>query len=51
VLDYFLAEYGPTIYNQAIADSRTFFEERVADLGAICNLAGFPFWDVPKRSK
>jgi uncharacterized protein (DUF2164 family) len=24
VLDYFLAEHGPTIYNQAIADARAF---------------------------
>src|SRR5437588_6783713 len=34
VLDYFLREVGPTIYNQAIADARAFFEERSADLGA-----------------
>jgi uncharacterized protein (DUF2164 family) len=50
VLDYMLAEHGPTIYNQAIADSRAFFEERIADLGAICYHVEFPFWDAPKRS-
>lgn len=50
VLDYFLAELGPTIYNQAIADARGFFEERAADLGAICYHAEFPFWVKPKRS-
>ena len=50
VLDYFLAELGPTIYNQAIADARGFFEERTADLGAICYHAEFPFWGKAKRS-
>ena len=50
VLDYFLAELGPTIYNQAIADARGFFEERTADLGAICYHAEFPFWVKAKRS-
>jgi uncharacterized protein (DUF2164 family) len=43
-LDYVLAEIGPTIYNQAIADARAFFEERAADLGAIRYHAEFPFW-------
>jgi uncharacterized protein (DUF2164 family) len=50
VLDYFLAELGPTIYNQAIADARRYFEERAADLGAICFHAEFPFWAKVKRS-
>ena len=44
VLDYFLAEHGPTVYNQAIADARSFFDERSSDLGAICYNAEFPFW-------
>jgi uncharacterized protein (DUF2164 family) len=42
VLDYVLAEFGPTIYNQAIGDARTFFEERAADLDAICYLDELP---------
>lgn len=50
VLDYFLAEHGPTIYNKAIADAKAFFDERAADLGAICYHAEFPFWDARKRS-
>lgn len=44
VLDYFLVEHGPTVYNQAIADARSFFDERSADLGAICYNVEFPFW-------
>ena len=49
VFDYFVAEHGPTIYNQAIADARTFFEERSADLAAICYQAEFPFWEASQR--
>lgn len=51
VLDYFLAEHGPTVYNQAIADARSFFDERSADLGAICYNAEFPFWTANKSSR
>jgi len=49
-LDYFLAEHGPSIYNAAIADAKTFFDERAADLGAICYHAEFPYWEARKRS-
>lgn len=44
LLDYILAEIGPTIYNQALADARRFFEERAADLDAMGYQAEFPFW-------
>ena len=50
VLDYFLTELGPSIYNQAIGDARRFFEERTADLAAICYHAEFPFWAKAKRA-
>jgi uncharacterized protein (DUF2164 family) len=42
LLDFILTELGPSIYNQAIADARTFFEERTSDLGAICFHDEFP---------
>jgi uncharacterized protein (DUF2164 family) len=44
LLGYLLEELGPTIYNQAIADARTFFEERAADLDGTCYQAEFPYW-------
>jgi uncharacterized protein (DUF2164 family) len=49
LFDYFVAEHGPTIYNQAIADARAFFEERSADLAAICFQIEFPFWERNAR--
>jgi uncharacterized protein (DUF2164 family) len=51
VLDYFLAEHAPTVYNAAIANAKAFFDERAADLAALCNHAEYPFWDERKRSK
>jgi uncharacterized protein (DUF2164 family) len=42
LLDFILAEIGPTIYNQAIADARAFFEERAVDLAGVCYHAEFP---------
>lgn len=44
LLGYVLEELGPTIYNQAIADARTFFEERAADLDGTCYQTEFPYW-------
>jgi uncharacterized protein (DUF2164 family) len=49
LFDYFVAEHGPTIYNQAIADARAFFEDRTADLAAICYQAEFPYWERTQR--
>ena len=50
VFDYFVADIGPTIYNQAITDARAFFEERSADLAAVCYQAEFTFWEKMGRS-
>ena len=42
LVDFIASELGPSIYNQAIADARTFFEERSADLAGVCYHAEFP---------
>ena len=42
LLDFILSELGPSVYNQAIADARAFFEERISDLSAICYHDEFP---------
>ena len=49
LVDFVAAELGPTIYNQAIADARTFFEERSADLAGVCYHAEFPLSVKRKR--
>lgn len=50
LLDYVLAEIGPTIYNQALADARQFFEERAADLDAMGYQDEFSFWTPRARA-
>ena len=47
-LEYVLAEFGPTIYNHAIADAQAFLSERIADLDAVAHRAEFPFWSKPR---
>ncbi|UCG52931.1 MAG: DUF2164 domain-containing protein [Candidatus Latescibacterota bacterium] len=44
LLDYFLKEIGPTVYNQAIANAQAFFQEKVADLDGSCYEPEFTFW-------
>ena len=48
LLDYFLEEIGPTVYNQAIADAQKFFHEKTADLDGSCFEAEFGFWKPRK---
>ncbi len=45
LLDYFLKEIGPTVYNQAIADAAAFFRDRAADLDASCYEVEFGYWN------
>jgi uncharacterized protein (DUF2164 family) len=42
LLDFILGELGPSVYNQAIADARAFFDERLHDLSALCYHDEFP---------
>lgn len=44
LLDFVLKEIGPTVYNQAIADARTYFEGRAADLEGVCYEKEFGYW-------
>jgi len=44
VLDYFLREIGPVVYNGAIADAQTYLRDRVADLEGACSEPEFGFW-------
>jgi uncharacterized protein (DUF2164 family) len=44
VLDFCIREVAPSVYNQAIADAQTFFQERVTDLGGVRYEAEFDYW-------
>jgi uncharacterized protein (DUF2164 family) len=44
LLDYFLEEVGPSVYNQAIADAQAYFQEKLADLEGVCSEVEFAYW-------
>ncbi len=44
LLDFFLEEVGPVIYNQAIADAQTRLQQRVLDLSGELFAEEFQYW-------
>ncbi len=44
VLEFCVREIGPSIYNQAIADAQSYFQEKAADLGGTRFEAEFDYW-------
>ena len=48
LLEFFLKEIAPSVYNAAIADAQTYLRDRVADLEGACYAPEFGYW--PKRT-
>jgi uncharacterized protein (DUF2164 family) len=49
VLEYFLRELAPSVYNGAIADAQRWMQDRAADLEGACHAPEFGYWTpVPK---
>jgi uncharacterized protein (DUF2164 family) len=44
VLDFIAREIGPSIYNQAIVDAQTYFQEKVSDLSGARYEAELDYW-------
>jgi uncharacterized protein (DUF2164 family) len=44
VLEFFLKELAPTVYNQAIGDAQKYLQERVMDLEGVCHQPEFGYW-------
>ena len=44
MLDFFLEEIGPSIYNKAIADAQAHMHDRVGDLDGSCYEPEFGYW-------
>lgn len=51
VLDYFLEEIGPSVYNKALADATAFITERAADLAALGSRDEFTYWPAAERRR
>lgn len=46
VLDYFIKEIGPSIYNQAIRDAQSQLQDRILDLDDECFQVEFGYWNA-----
>jgi uncharacterized protein (DUF2164 family) len=54
LLNYFLEEIGPVIYNRAIADAQARIVQRVGDLGGELFADEFQYWarvDAKRKSR
>lgn len=51
LLDFFLKEIGPSVYNQAIADAQQYFQERAIDLEGVCFVREFGYWKTPAETR
>jgi len=49
LLTFLLAEIGPSIYNQAIADAQQRLMERVGELEIDCHADEFVYWNKAER--
>jgi len=48
LLDFFLKEIAPTVYNRAIGDAQVFLRDRLADLEGVCYEPEFAYWPKGK---
>lgn len=44
LLDFFLREIGPSVYNQAVLDAQAYFQNKTADLDGSCWQPEFTYW-------
>ncbi len=44
VLDFFVREMAPSVYNQAITDAQAYLTDRVADLSGVHFEPEFDYW-------
>jgi uncharacterized protein (DUF2164 family) len=44
VLEFFVKEIGPSVYDQAIADAQAFLQDKVSDLGGVHYEPEFNYW-------
>jgi uncharacterized protein (DUF2164 family) len=51
LLNYFLEEIGPAIYNQAIADAQTRIQQRLSDLEGELFAPEFQYWPNLERKR
>ena len=48
LLDFFLKEIGPSVYNRAIHDAQSYLHDRLSDVEGVCYEKEFSYW--PERT-
>jgi uncharacterized protein (DUF2164 family) len=51
LLNFFVEEVGPVIYNQAISDAQTRIQQRLADLASELYAPEFQYWPNADRKR
>ena len=51
LLNFFIAEIAPSVYNQAIADAQLRLQARIAELDIECHADEFGFWRQATRKR
>lgn len=51
MLDFFLQEIGPSVYNKAIADAARYIQERAVDMDGSCFEPEFSYWIDKKKNR
>jgi uncharacterized protein (DUF2164 family) len=54
LLDFFVEEVGPAVYNQAVSDAQTRLQMRVADVAGELYVDAFQYWprmDAKRRKR
>ena len=51
LLDYFVKEIGPIVYNQAIYDAQSIMTDNVNDLDGTCYQPEFAYWNQKENQK
>jgi len=51
LLDYFLQEIAPSVYNKAIADATTHMQDRVADMEGSVYKPELTYWQMRKQKQ
>ena len=48
LLDFFMQEIAPTVYNQAIHDAQTYMQDKALDMPGSCFEDELSYWDKHK---
>jgi uncharacterized protein (DUF2164 family) len=51
LLEFFLKEIAPSVYNGAVADAQTYLRDRLADLEGVCYHDEFAYWPKAERRR